>query len=119
MLEVQNAYYPAMKGLIVAVVRGSDKVERATKAIRTMMARYGIGRENLEQAFAEVDTESVQPFLAKAPSSPYYQPERFERSRPSSPRSWSDSALRHVADPLAGSLAHLVYAPPSCYHGRV
>jgi hypothetical protein len=53
MLEVQNAYYPAMKGLIVAVVRGSDKVERATKAIRTMMARYGIGRENLEQAFAE------------------------------------------------------------------
>ncbi len=79
MLEVQNAYYPTMKGLIVAVVRGTDKVERATKAIRTMMARYGIGREALEQAFAEVDTESVQPFLAKAPSSPYYQPERLER----------------------------------------
>ncbi len=79
MLEVQNAYYPTMKGLIVAVVLGNDKVERVTKAIRTMMARYGMGRETLEQAFAEVDTETVQPFLAKAPSSPFYQPQRLER----------------------------------------
>ena len=78
MSDTRVWYRSLLKGRIAAhVARGTDNPNAIVKSTRTTIERNGLGRGILEEIFAEVNAESVKPFLTP----PWNQPQRAERFR--------------------------------------
>jgi hypothetical protein len=76
MFDVDEWYYRQMKGRIAAhVASGGDKPLAIVKSARTIVSRGDLDRQALARMVAEVEAESVRPFLGP----PWNQPERLER----------------------------------------
>jgi hypothetical protein len=65
--------------MIKYVARGSDNPNTIAKATRTMQAKYGISRGDIERMLAEMYLGTVKDFLEFPLASPWYQPERLAR----------------------------------------
>ncbi len=63
LLDIKQWHYDRCKGQIVACLRGKDKPERVIKSTLTSMSKGQIDREALPRMLAEVESESVRPFL--------------------------------------------------------
>lgn len=78
MLDFNEWNYSRYKGRIAAfVARGKERPEPIIKSIRTTMAKGNLDRTALERMLAEVEAQSVHPFLGP----PWNQPQRLERLR--------------------------------------
>lgn len=76
MSDIREWYRSLLKGRIVAhVARGTDNPNAIVKSTRTTIRRNDLAHEMLEAIFAEVDAESVKPFIG----APWNQPQRAER----------------------------------------
>jgi hypothetical protein len=77
-LDVEQWCYRLVKGRIAShVARGTDEPNTVVKFTKTLLARRRLGGDTLQRVLEEVNSESVQPFLAL----PWNQPERLERFR--------------------------------------
>lgn len=78
MSDTREWYRSLLKGRIAAhVARGTDRPNAIVKSTRTTIERNALGHAILEEIFAEVNAESVNPFLGP----PWNQPQRAERFR--------------------------------------
>jgi hypothetical protein len=76
MFDLDEWYYRQLKGRAAAhVARGGDRPEAIVKAARTIIGRGGLKSQALATIVAEVESESVRPFLGP----PWNQPERLGR----------------------------------------
>lgn len=74
--EIRDWYYALCKGRVANyVARGEERPERVIKPIQTIKAKGNISEEAVERMLAEIDSESVRPFLGP----PWNQPERLQR----------------------------------------
>ncbi len=74
LLDTKEWHYDRCKGWIVACVRGRDRPGRVIKSILTSVSKGQIDREAIPRMLAEVESESVRPFLRPS----WNQPERQE-----------------------------------------
>lgn len=78
MSDIRKWHRSLLKGRIAAhVARGTDSPNAIVKSTRTVMERNNLPHEMLEGILAEVNAESVKPFLTPS----WNQPERAERFR--------------------------------------
>lgn len=76
LLDFREWNYARCKGRIAAfVARADEKPERIIKSIQTTIAKGNLDHTALERMLAEVESQSVKPFLGP----PWNQPERLER----------------------------------------
>ncbi len=74
--NIEEFEYRICKGRIQSyVARAKEPPERIVKSIRTIMARGGINKTDVERMLEETQAETVLPFLG----SPWNQPQRQER----------------------------------------
>lgn len=73
--EITNWQYETLKGKIVGCVRGKETAGRVAKYIRTAFRSARLPAGILDRMLAEVERESVRPFLGH----PWNQADRLHR----------------------------------------
>jgi hypothetical protein len=80
MSDIKEWPYLQINGRIVNYVTcGDDNPITIAKSTRTMRAKHGLGRADIERMLAEMYSDTVQRFLEYPLGSPWYQPERLAR----------------------------------------